>query len=366
MHIAVDGRSLGSSLGGDETMLRGVLRGLTVVAPESDQLSIVLPTDASMPSGTEDRWHTWTEVRRPGPVHFVWTLPRRLRRGGPDVALSVTHAPVGAGSLPVALVVNDISFLRRPQDYPLVARVRLTQAVAAQVRRVALITTVSEFCRQDIIDAYGLDPERVRVIPNAVDPPLDLDEEAATAIERDLRKANVHPPFFVSLSNLHPRKNLVRLVRAFSAARREPSWPGHTLVVAGASWWGGAPEAPPEGVTYLGRVDDLTREYLLRRATGLAYVSLFEGFGLPPLEAMMRGTPVIASNVTAIPEVVGEAGLLVDPTSESDIADALLALACNPDLANRLAGQGREKAKTFSILATGRAAHAALVLASGR
>ncbi len=178
MRAALDGRALGSGLGGDETMLRGWLRGLACTAREGDAFSVVLPDGATLPAeaAADERFATIAVRRRPGPLHFALTLPGVLRRLPLDVAFSVTHAPLLPG-VPVALMVNDLSFLRRPGDYPVASRARLRAMVAAQVRAASVVTTVSEFCRDDILDAYRLDPGRVLVVPNTFDPPLDLGPE---------------------------------------------------------------------------------------------------------------------------------------------------------------------------------------------
>jgi glycosyltransferase involved in cell wall biosynthesis len=138
------------------------------------------------------------------------------------------------------------------------------------------------------------------------------------------------------------------------------------LVVAGASWFGSgaveaeAASAAPDSVVFLGRVSDDEREYLLRTARGLAYVSLFEGFGLPPVEAMARGTPVLASATTAIPEVVGDAGVLVDPTDVGAIAEGLRRILTDDQLRSDLSRRGLIRAKNFEVERTGARAVAAL------
>jgi glycosyltransferase involved in cell wall biosynthesis len=327
----------------------------------------VLPEGATLPAeaAADERFATIAVRRRPGPLHFALTLPGALRRLPLDVAFSVTHAPLRPG-VPVALMVNDLSFLRRPGDYPVASRARLRAMVAAQVRAASVVTTVSEFCRDDILDAYRLDRGRVLVVPNTFDPPLDLRPEEKESGQDWLGARGVTGPYFLYLGNVHARKNVDRLVRAFQRARTDPGWPDHQLVIAGGSWWGAesprAASAP--SVVALGRVSDAVREVLLCEATALVYVSLFEGFGLPPLEAMVRGTPVIASATTAIPEVVADAGVLVDPTDEDAIAGAMLALAADPTLRASLAARGRGRGAAFSVEQTGRRAHAALVAAA--
>src|ERR1019366_9149294 len=188
-------------------------------------------------------------------------------------------------------------------------RLRLTSLVGHQVHRAACVLTVSEFCRQDLIDSYGLEPGRGHMVPLPIEsqPPLSPDRRArATA---SLTEHKIDGPFILYLGNLHPRKNVARTVRAFTEARRiDRALRDHQLVIAGARWWGSGEEqaaaaAPPTSVVFMGRVDDDTRRVLLEEADALVYVSRFEGFGLPPLEAMAASTPVLAANAAALPEV---------------------------------------------------------------
>jgi glycosyltransferase involved in cell wall biosynthesis len=170
----------------------------------------------------------------------------------------------------------------------------------------------------------------------------------------------------VYVGNLHPRKNLVTLIRAFSRLRQQPRYDDVVLVVAGGRWWGEGPEAAaaqalPEGaIRFLGRVDDHGRDRLVREATILAYPSLFEGFGLPPLEAMAVGTPVLTTTGGAIPEVVGDAALLVEPLDVEGMTVGLGQLLDDDSLRATLANRGRRRAAAFDVARTGRALRSAL------
>ncbi|MCZ7527862.1 MAG: glycosyltransferase family 4 protein [Acidimicrobiia bacterium] len=230
--------------------------------------------------------------------------------------------------------------------------------------------TVSEFCKREILSEFPLEPERVFVVPNTIDPPRSLTEEEAGACAGWLRAAGVDRPFVLHLGNLHPRKNVARLIRAFGRATQESGeLAGCQLVVAGARWWGRDEErelegAPPGSVVMLGRVDDIQREHLLRSCRALAYLSLYEGFGLPPVEAMARGAPVLAADRAALPETTGGAALLVDPCDLDAITSGLIDVVTDDVLRDRLRTRGREQAARYSIAATGARAVAALAAAT--
>lgn len=373
MRLLLDVTALGSGAGGDETMLLGLIGGLAASPGEGDTFTLVAAEGAELPAVVERdaRFRVERVRRRAGSGHFGYVLPRAVAavRPVPDVVVSATHGPLFC-RVPVALMVQDLSFEHRPQDYPRSTRLRLRTAVRAQVRTARVVLTVSSHARTDLIETYRLDPARVVEVPNAALPPPRFTGADLAGARSWLREQGVVGPYLLSLGNLHPRKNVARAIEAYGRAARPGSACGdHQLVVAGGRWWGSGEASaarqhtPPGSVVFLGHVDDAVREVLLRDATALVYVSLFEGFGLPPLEAMARGTPVVASDVTAIPEVVGDAGVLVDPFDVTAISDALATITGDPSLARDLASRGRQRAAAYSLDATGRSLRRAVDVA---
>lgn len=374
MRVAIDATSLGSGLGGDETLLSGILRGLVAVARPDDVFELLLAVGATLPASVESAPGVVVHRRRrrPGVVHFAVELPRWLfgLETRPDVVLSQTHAPARSPA-PVALMLPDLSFEHHPEFFPPLTRLRLRTLVKRQAHRAEQVLTISEFSRQDLIDTYGLDPRRVHTVPLIVDEPLSLTaREEATAGDW-LRDAGVDSPFVLYLGNLHPRKNVAGALHAFALLKRtRPELARHQFVVAGGRWFSGSDEesaakdCPAGSVVFVGRVDDGQREFLLRRANALVYVSRFEGFGLPPLEAMARDTPVVASATTSMPEVCGSAAVLVDPHSVEAIADAMASVLLDADRRRRLVVAGRERVAHYNVETTGRAARAALAAAT--
>jgi glycosyltransferase involved in cell wall biosynthesis len=365
----IDGAALGSGRGGDETMLRGVLRGLGATARPDDRVTVLADGPRGhRPPDDAARGARWVPMpRRPGAVHFGGQLPWYLARHARehDVVFTVTHAPLRS-PVPVALMVQDLSFLHLPEVYPRRTRQRLRLLVCAQVRRAAAVLTVSEFSRQDLARSYGLPLDRVHVVPNTVERPVPLAPDRRERALAGLADQGVEGPFLLYLGNLHPRKNVPRTIRAFAEARRtDPALSGHRLVVAGSRWWGtgeheAAGTAPDGSVVFLGRVDEDTRQVLLETADALLYVSRFEGFGLPPLEAMAASTPVLAGDAAAIPEVTGGAALLVDPEDDRAIVDGIRRIVTDHDLRCRLVESGRARVDCYRAETTGAAARDAL------
>jgi glycosyltransferase involved in cell wall biosynthesis len=373
MWVAFDARALGSGLGGDETMLRGLLRGVTACAAGDDRFVVLLPAGATLPDevAASPRFVVRPVRRLPGALHFALGLPRELGAldPRPEAVFSVTHAPAW-GRVPTALMINDISPLRDPSWYPAPTRIRLRAAFSHQVPHAKVVLTVSEFCKQEILSEFPLEPDSVFVVPNTIETPRVLSVYEQEACAAWLRASGVERPFVLYLGNLHPRKNVPRLIRAFDRAARESAeLAEYQLVVAGARWWGEGEEqalahASPGSVVMLGRVDDVQREYLLRTSRALAYLSLYEGFGLPVVEAMARGTPVLAADRAALPEITGGAAVLVDPLDLDAIASGLIRVVGDRALREELRVRGYEQAARFSPAANGTRAVAALAAAT--
>lgn len=369
MHVAIDGSPLGAGQGGDETFLRGLIGALAESVDPCEGHRFTLHLRDGQPAPAEIVDHPDFPVRRLGtvstPVRLARTLPAGLRglTPRPDVVYSTVHAPVRS-PIPVALQVHDLSFLHHPELFTARTRLRLRVLIDHQIRRAGVVCTISEFSRQDIIEAYALAPDRVHVIPPAL-PSIRPQARGRRreSLDQWLDDVGVRPPYVLSVGNLHPRKNVTRLIEAFvSSQLRSQAARDHQLVVCGQRRWGddtegrAAAAARPGTVVFAGRVSDEQRDHLLRRATLLAYPSLFEGFGLPPLEAMSVGVPVLASTRAAIPEVVGDAALLVEPTDTDGMADAIAAICEDSRLREDLVRAGHERARSFGPARTTSAA----------
>lgn len=209
-------------------------------------------------------------------------------------------------------------------------------------QRVRHLIAVSEFTKQRLVERFGIRPEKITVVWNGVDEqfrPRSADEIAAVREALGIRGTR----YLLSLGSLEPRKNLRRLLAAWGKLR--PELPQDvSLVVVGAK---GAPkvfrdasiDTIPDGVHFTGYAPQECLPALYSGALALVYPSLYEGFGLPPLEAMACGTPVITSNTTSLPEITGGAALLIDPRSEDAIADAILRLVADQSLRDSLSAR---------------------------
>jgi glycosyltransferase involved in cell wall biosynthesis len=252
---------------------------------------------------------------------------------------------------PAVVTVHDLVFLRYPDRSRRTKRLYLRALTGWSVRRARRVIAVSESTANDIVALLGLPRRRITVVPNGLDNPalrpLPPEEVAA------FRRAKGLPDrVILYVGTLEPRKNLPALIRAYAAVRAAT---GATLVLAGGKGWFydaifrtvrdlGLEDA----VRFPGYVPDAELPLWYNSAEVFVYPSLYEGFGLPALEALACGVPVIAANTSALPEVVGTAGLLVDPADAAAFATALRAVLRDPALAARLRAAGPPQAARFS------------------
>lgn len=341
--------------------IRQLLRHLPATAPDIRFTAFVSGTAAGLPESIHAHH---TDAGRPW-RRILWeqlVLPTHCRRYGLNLLHSTVNISPVVLPCPAVVTVHDLSFLRYPQAFPPAQRLYLHTQVRRSIRSAQLVIAVSEATRQDIITLLGVAPERVKVVYNGVDERFGPGEPAAIEAFRQQRK--LPPRFVLHLGTLEPRKNLVRLIQAFNQVlRRNGDRDGGSekphLVLAGGKGWNYDTvfqeiEALQlhDYVHFAGYVPDSELVWWYRAAAVFAYPSLLEGFGLPVVEAMACGTPTITSNVSSLPEVAGEAGLLVDPTSVDSLADALRRALEDTDLAQDLRQRGPRQSSKFSWRAT--------------
>jgi len=286
-------------------------------------------------------------------LHAQWP-PMEWFCGELDIAHGLFHQLPAARRAARIVTVHDLSFLRLPETHTK-ETVRHHSAFLRQAARKAdACIAVSQSCRDDLLELLHVPPERVFVVPQGVrleEFAGELDEHALGALQQRL---GIRGPYYVHLGTIEPRKNIPRLLQAYHRVRqRRSNCP--QLVLVGTKGWLYEPsfrairdlglEADVVHAGYLPRGDAVL---LLRGALACAYPSLYEGFGLPALEAMAAGTPVITSNRTALPEVVGDTGILVDPENVDAIEAALEDVLEQPDRAADRAGAARVRAREFT------------------
>lgn len=350
MRVAIDAHVVGERESGNETYVVNLLRALAtnpagnsyqVLTPHPDRLGAIL---ALPPSATIVRvWPAASVLRIP------FGIPAAVGRQHSEV-LHVTYVAPPVVSCPTVVSVHDLSYLAYPQSVSPRTRLILTVLVRASMRRAARVIAISAFTKQDLVTRYGIAEEKIAVIHLAAGPAFHVLDDAG----RQRLPEGVSEPYVLAVGNLEPRKNLARLIEAFAAVAFEPGVTAK-LVLVGKSKGQEASLARlveqhglRERVVFTGFVEEDQLVLLYNRAALFIYPSLYEGFGLPPLEAMACGCPVVASNVTAIPEVLGDAALLVDPMSVSAVAEAMREVLRRDHLARDLRARGLRQAARYS------------------
>ena len=361
LHIAIDAHSVGARLAGNESYAINLIESLAQI--DSVNRYTLYVTKREAVDRFNGRWPNFS-VRLTLPhtplVRIPLTLSSELRRNPVDVLHVQFTAPPFA-PCPVVVSIHDLSFEHLPLTFKRRSRMQLRLTVRQSARKAARILTLSESVRQDIIETYGIAPERVTTIPIAA-PAHFRPVTDAGEIQRVRLTYKIAGDYILSVGSIQPRKNLTRLVAAYARLRRERA-EGKLprLVIVGKQAWlydetlRAIEEQGIGDLTVLtGYVPDADLPALYSGAVCLVYPSYFEGFGLPPLEAMQCGAPVIAGNRTSLPEVVGEAGLLVDPFDEAAIATAIARLIDDSDLRAELRVKGLKRARVFDWHETAR------------
>jgi glycosyltransferase involved in cell wall biosynthesis len=302
------------------------------------------------------------------------SIPLKLRRLGAQLLHSPHYVrPLFCG-VPSVVTIHDCIHLLFPQYLPSRMAWRYAQAVmGSAVRRSALVFTVSEASRRDILHFYPwADPEKVVVVPNAIDPDL-LEDPGPGEMERVRERYQIRGRFVLFTGNIKPHKNLERLIQAFALLRSRPGHEDVRLLIIGeeVSRYPSLRRVMEAAgvradVRFFGFVPQTTLAALYRMASVFAFPSLYEGFGLPPLEAMACGTPVLTSRLSSLPEVVGDAAVLVDPYDVADIANGLERLLGDTALCASLVEKGRARVGAFSWERSVRAIHAGYMRALGQ
>ncbi|HHH42026.1 MAG TPA: glycosyltransferase family 1 protein, partial [Chloroflexi bacterium] len=257
---------------------------------------------------------------------------------------------------PALVTVHDLGYRYFPEAHPLGQRWYLEWSTRHNARRATIILADSEATRADLIRHYGTDPDRIVVAYPGLDPTLAPARDPQR-IARTLARYGIRRPYLLYLGTLQPRKNLVRLVEAFARlqSRLDPDDRGLSLVLAGRRGWlydglfRRVRTLGLEGrVLFPGYVDDADKAALLSGALAFVFPSLYEGFGFPVLEAQVCGTPVVCSDRSSLPEVAGDAALLVDPMDVEALAAALYRVVTEPGLRATLIERGWANVRRFS------------------
>lgn len=285
-----------------------------------------------------------------GVYRRVWNLVpipyQSLFPDGADLNLFFNYIVPPRISGRVITTVCDMTWLRFPETMEKRNYRRLKNGMAYSIERSDHILTISQFSKREIVNLLGVSEENVSVVPCAP----SLSEQAAD-FSVCAEKFHITKPYLLYVGTIEPRKNLIRLLKAYSLLKREQGIV-HQLVLGGGRGWESEEiyrtAEGLDGVILTGYLSSEEKNSLYQNAAAFVSPSLYEGFGIPPLEAMELGCPVVCSNAASLPEVVGEAARLVDPLDEADIARGIWDVLSDSGYASRLVERGYEQAKKFT------------------
>ncbi len=338
------------------TYIRGLLHALGAIDQSNEYILVALPEDEGSFSGLPPNFNTVIYRKSDSYSLNHVAFPLFLHRLQP----SLVHIPLNQVPLfmmePYVVTIHDMASLLFEGGSGLRMQTRRF-LLRRGLLRAKRIMAVSEATRRDVHDALGIPADRIRLVYNAPNP--DFFRPAAGERARILERYQIDYPFLLYAGNIRPQKNIPRLVEAFAVARehlsRHPVYRDLHLIIIGdeISRYPSVRRAViqtrvEKAVRFLGFVPFEALRIFFESAALFVFPSLYEGFGLPPLEAMATGTPVVASNVSSLPEVLGDAALLVNPENVFEIARAIQEALLDEDLRGELIAKGKAQAARYS------------------
>lgn len=287
-------------------------------------------------------WMWWFEV----------SVANWLNNNKPDLFLSTDGYGCLRSNVPQVLVMHDLAFEHFKEHVPFITRSYYQYYMPRFAHKATRIATVSEFSKSDITKQYGTKPSKIDVVYNGakeVYRPVGLDVQMKT--KQRISDGN---DYFVYVGSIHPRKNVARMLSAFEAFKHQTGSNMQMIIVGRKAWdYKDVDDALAkmkhrDAVKFLGHVEPEELGKIVASAYAMVYVSLFEGFGIPIVEAMSCHVPVITSNISSMPEAAGNAAILVDPTSTNEITDAMVRIVNNTAVYHNLVEQGKEQVKKFT------------------
>lgn len=285
-------------------------------------------------------------------IYFNFSIPRILKKEKVDLFLSPDGFLSLNTNVPQLAVIHDLNFEHHPEALPPKITRYYQKYFPLFAKKAKRIATVSKYSKFDISSIYTIDPSKIDVVYNGANEAFKpLNKET---IEETRKKYSNGKPYFIFIGSLHPRKNIITLLKAYDEFRKKSTQSIPLLIVGEAMWSKKKIEAYLSGMEFkddviiVGRL--LLNELSLALGSSLAltFIPLFEGFGIPALEAMQSGIPVITSKTTSLPEVVGDAAILCDPTNIEEISEGMKRVSEDPELRKNMVEKGFEQSKKYS------------------
>jgi len=287
-------------------------------------------------------WYWWFEV----------SVKNWLKKNKPSLFLSTDGYACLGTDIPQVTVIHDLAFEHFKEHVPFLTLAYYQYYMPRFAKKATRIATVSEFSKKDIVDLYGVSPDKIDVVYNGIHGYFDV-------VSKDIKiatktKYTKGADYFIFVGSLHPRKNILRLLKAFHLFKTETK-SNFKLVLAGAIFWGENEMVElmknlqiENEIVFTGRIANEELKNLIASAFALTYLPYFEGFGIPIVEAMQCGTPILAANTSCLPEIAGDAAIYANPFDENEIKHAMLTLYEDAEIRSNLIRKGLEQKNKYS------------------
>jgi len=347
MRIGIDIHTIGAHQTGNETYIKNIVSNM------NDDHDLYLYYTKTNRENLPDWKANFKKISPHNSLlRIPVSFPLALKRDKIDVAhFQYVIPPVSP--CPTVVMIHDISYEFFPEFFHPLSRKRMQLLIPYSARKSSHVLTVSEYSKQQIIKKYGIPEDKITVTYNGVSDNFRIINDQGY-IDTILQRFSLTKPFILAVGNLQPRKNIERLVRVYANLKKLDKIEQDLVLVGKVDYKGHKifdiikDNNVEKFVKITGYVNDEELVALYNKADIFVYPSLYEGFGLPLIESMACGTPVITSNVSSLPEVAGEAALYIDPESDDDLEDQLLKLSANNDLKKLLVDKGIDQVKKFS------------------
>lgn len=351
MKIGLDYHSAYGIPQGNQTYMTNLVANLADIDNFNDYI-LYSPNGIDGPSHLPPNFRV-KFVLSPNPIKRLgFELPNLIGNDNVDIFHSIYNSPIWKRCKYV-VTIHDILFEHYPELFEAIFILRSKTFVRQSIRRADAIITISNYSREDICNTYGIDKNKIFVTPLGVNKSF-RPETSAERINKVLLKYGIEGQYILFVGRLEPRKNIPTLIEAFSLLIKN-GFEEYSLVIGGAKDFGYEEIFKAAGssvgvhkIIFPGTIFEKDLPVLMSGAKIFAYPAFYEGFGLPVLEAMACGTPVVTSNTSSLPEIVGDAGILVNPYEVESLFSGLRTLLTDDNLFNQIRGRGIQRAKLFS------------------
>lgn len=361
MKIGIDGSALVKEIAGIGQWIVRVIENIMKIDKENEYY-LFSYDQMQLPYELADNWQIVSYGGKDNKqINFLITLPRILKEYGIEVFVGTRHylPPFNKKRITYVAVVHDLIPLYMPELFTKKHKLRFRFFTELCRRQADAVIAVSEATRHDVLKYMKLPQEKVRVIYEGANPRFNTERDEA-GIRATMEKYHIDSDYVLCLSTVEPRKNMLRTIQAFEKCVLERKLPYKLVIVGGSGWCNGdiyeyvQTHDLKEHVIFTGYVSDEEVKHIYANATLFVYASLCEGFGLPVLEAMQSGIPVITSDLSSMPEVAGDACVLVDPYRTEQIEDAIARVLADEEKRKEMREKGLLQAQKFSWEKCGR------------